>query len=240
MLSMPIEAPIEPGGRSEPLTEQAYLRLREDILRADIAPGSRLKIDLLQERYGLSNTPLREALFRLVAERLVVADERRGFRVMPVSLEQFTDLTEFRYVVEEGALADAMRHGGDDWEAGIVAAYHCLVASEKRIGEERSTRHDEWRGRHKAFHMALFAGCSSRRLIETSAAVFDEAERYRCFAFNSPKSDRHGDDEHLRLLEAVLARDTRLATALLRNHVTKTCAHVIERLRQLPAAAGGG
>ena len=228
------------GARGEPLSELAYQKLREDILRADVPPDSKLKIEVLQQRYSLSNTPLREALNRLVAERLVVADERRGFRVMPVSLRQFVDLTEFRYVVEEGALLNAITHGGDDWEAGVVAAFHRLEAVEKRVTLSESSSDDEWRIRHKALHMALLLGCTSQRLVSTCAAVFDEAERYRCFAAKLARSERHAGDEHRRIMEAALERDARLATALMRNHVKRTADHVAEMLHELRAVPARG
>ena len=78
-----------------PLTEQAYQTLRESILRGTIVAGERLKIDVLQRDLDVSSSPLREALNRLVAENLVVADERRGFRAG--TLDRRRDLVRARH-----------------------------------------------------------------------------------------------------------------------------------------------
>src|SRR3981081_1230853 len=98
-------------GPRPPLREQAYQTLRESILRGTIVAGERLKIDVLQRDLDVSSSPLREALNRLVAENLVVADERRGFRAAPVTRKDLTDLATIRAVVEPGALVESMRDG---------------------------------------------------------------------------------------------------------------------------------
>ena len=76
-----------------PLSEMAYRALRTDILRGNIEPGSKLKIDELQQKYQYSSSPLREALNRLTAEQFVIADERRGFRAARTSVADLRDIT---------------------------------------------------------------------------------------------------------------------------------------------------
>ena len=207
------------AGRLEPpLSEQAYSKVRADILGGVIAPDERLKIETLQTRYALSNTPLREALNRLAAEGLVISDERRGFRAAPVSLEDFEDLTRYRLVLEEGALAESIARGDDRWEANLVAAYHMLEAGHR--DPEARKLDERWSRTHKEFHMALLAGCGSIKLLSACASALDEAERYRCLSSRSSGHVRHG--EHQLILNAALDRDARLATALLRKHVMRT------------------
>ncbi|MPZ39607.1 MAG: GntR family transcriptional regulator [Rhizobiales bacterium] len=126
-----------------PLSEQAYQLIRHDILTGHIPPGEKLRIEALRTMYGLSNTPLREALNRLAAEQLVIADERRGFRSTPVSAEDFWDLTTFRIAIENAALIDAMQNGDDEWESGIVAAFHRMEIFQGRLGRDRKPN-DEW------------------------------------------------------------------------------------------------
>ena len=111
--------------------------IRQDILAGHIPPGEKLRIEALRTMYGLSNTPLREALNRLAAEQLVIADERRGFRSAPVSAEDFWDLTTFRIAIENAALIDAIRNGDDEWESGIVAAFHRMEVFQGRLGRDR-------------------------------------------------------------------------------------------------------
>jgi GntR family transcriptional regulator, carbon starvation induced regulator len=217
-----------------PLSEQAYRLLREKILLGDIVPGSKLKTENLRRNYGFSNTPLREALNRLVAEGLVVADERRGFRATPVSVADFRDLTNYRLVLEHAALVDSMTCATDEWEAGVLAAYHRLEAAEDRMGPAWPKTSPEWTARHKAFHMALFAACESRRLFDQCSEMFDHAERYRRLSsFSRGKGPRPARGEHKRLTDLALARDIDATAALLRKHVVATAENCTKALAAL-------
>ena len=62
-------------------TSDIYDRIRDDIIHGQLAPGSKLKIDLLREHYDVGATPLREALSLLTADGLVERLDQRGFRV---------------------------------------------------------------------------------------------------------------------------------------------------------------
>ena len=128
-------------GAGEPATlgEAAYQRLRADIVVGVFEAGKPLRLEALRQRYGLSFSPLREALMRLQSERLVISTALRGFSVAPLSREEMMDATETRILIECEALRRSMRNGDDDWEAGIVAAFHSLglqVERQSRIGRQ--------------------------------------------------------------------------------------------------------
>ena len=74
-------APAGPATR----TSELVARLREDLLAGELKPGAPLRLAMVRERYGAGLTPLREALFQLVAEGLVTTEDQRGFRVAEVS-----------------------------------------------------------------------------------------------------------------------------------------------------------
>ena len=208
------------------LAEKAYLLLRQAIVRGEALPGDRLKIDLLQQEHAISSSPLREALNRLAAEGLVVAEGNRGFRVAPVSIDDLHDIASLRVVLERQAVEAAIAEGGDDWEAGIVAAFYRLEREEKRLFDEALPLNEEWSARHRDFHMALLSGGRSKRLISLCASLFDQAERYRRLSAIYRQTRRNKSDEHRQLMEAVLSRDPEKAAARLREHVQKTAANV--------------
>ena len=83
------------------LTSSVYERLRRDVLKAHLAPGEPLRIEALCARYDVGASPLREALNRLSAEGIVLREEKRGFRVPPVSLKDLRELTETRCWINE-------------------------------------------------------------------------------------------------------------------------------------------
>ena len=109
------------------LAERAFRLVRDDILNGRLAPDARLRINLLQQRYGLGLSPLREALLRLSSEGLVVAQGQRGFAVAPVSLAELQDQTVARKCLDIAALTQSMAQGDADWEAQVMAANHLLA-----------------------------------------------------------------------------------------------------------------
>lgn len=205
------------------LAEKAYHSLRQDILRGAFASGSPLRLAELGERYGMGFSPLREALNRLQAERLVTSESLRGFRVAPLSLAEFEDALAMRLMIEGQALRVAIARGGDDWAAGIVSSLYALKLQADRKG-------DIWEleARHHAFHRALLAACESPWLLEFFERLYMASERYRLPALAAAGGGglRDIQAEHSAIADAVLARDAAAAEALLRDHYLRTAATI--------------
>jgi DNA-binding GntR family transcriptional regulator len=216
-----------------PLAEQAFRQLRRDMLVGQLEAGRKLKLDELQSHYGLSSSPLREALNRLTQEGLVRADERRGFRVAPISADDLADITRMRLLIEVPALRDATLKGHDEWEAAIVAAHHRLERVESRFGDGPLVLDDEWSALHQQFHAALLAACSSPRQVALSASLWDQAERYRRFSARHRVIGRRKAEEHRKLMNATLRRDADTACALLAEHILSTQRNVEAALLRL-------
>ena len=232
-------SPAADGERpSRTLIDTAYGLLRSAILNGRIEPGARLKIDALQRELTLSSSPLREALNRLVAEGLVTAVGRRGFHAAPITAAELTDLTNFRIVLETGALRASIVNGTDEWEARVAGAYYRLDVAEGKAGSDARGSNENWRDRHKDFHMSLFAACGSRRLFEACSEMYDQAERYRRYSMVQRNQERKGRVEHQQIMKAALARDEGAVTTLLRDHIVQTADHVGKLLRQRGKSAG--
>ena len=116
-----------------PLIERTYGQLREDILQGVLAPGQKLLIEHLKDRYEVGAGTLREALSRLVSEALVSAEGQRGFTVAPITLEDLMDITNVRVHVETEALRISIRHGGELWRRRLRDAYETLSALEQPL-----------------------------------------------------------------------------------------------------------
>lgn len=207
---------------SPPLVEQAFTRLRKDILIGSYPPGAKLKVDELQEAYGFSSSPLREALSRLAQEGLVRADERRGFRVAPITAEDLSDITRMRLMLDVQALQESIEHGDDKWEAVIVSTFYRLEKVESRLSDGPMILDDEWSALHRDFHAALVAACPSDRQLSWSLSLFDQAERYRRYSARYRKAPRRKLNEHKKIMEAAIRRDTKMACNLLREHILGT------------------
>lgn len=205
------------------LAEKAYVSLRKDIVEGCFAPESPLRLADLSERYGMGFSPLREALNRLQAERLVTAESLRGFRVSSRSPAEFEDALNARLLVETEALRLSIARGDDAWEASVVAALYALRRQAGREGGDL----DELKTRHHAFHRALLAACGSDWLMDFFERLYAATERYRIPALLAAGPQKRDiDAEHGEIADAVLARDAARAEHLLRAHYLRTAATI--------------
>jgi GntR family carbon starvation induced transcriptional regulator len=214
-----------------PLSDRAYRELRQAIVRGEFEPGARLRVEELTRRFAVSSSPLREALNRLSGQGLVRSLENRGFRVAPLTAKDVSDIARVRTLVECEALRDSIAHGDDAWEAQAVAAAHALELTERRLGDEAQVLDDDWSARHRAFHLSLYAACTSPLLLELADLLFDNAERYRRWSGRYRQAPRRKNDEHQKLLAAALARDAERAVDLLRRHIGRTEKLVVAALQ---------
>lgn len=212
---------MEAATEIETLGARAALALERDIVSGALPPGSRLAVAELSERYQIGATPIREGLSRLVSRGLIVAIGQRGFRVAGVSRDDLVDITDTRAAIESAALRRSMAHGGVDWEADALAAFHRL---RRHVGESRAgrlMRGDEFESLHKAFHTALIGGCGSPRMIALHSDLYDQAARYRALMMKKLRDPKGFLDEHEALLNLALARSDK-ATPRLVSHLRAT------------------
>lgn len=207
-------------------------RMRRDIVNCDLKPGEKLRFESLRERYEVSFSTLREALSRLSAENLVVAEGQRGFVVAPVSIADLNDLTDARVLIEREALAKAIRKGDDLWEGDILSAFHRMEKLQQRIGGEYYLS-DEWSVVHGEFHYSLVAACGSPVLLEMRAKLFERAHRYRRMSSQFRTKWREKDVEHKMIVDAVMERNVDTALKLIELHIRETSANVIEHAGHL-------
>lgn len=222
------------------LADQAYRRIQQDILSGVFQPGEPLRLAALKDRYGLSFSPLREALTRLAGERLTELASLRGFRVASVSLNEMWDLIGSRVVIESEALRRAIAKGDLDWEAGLVASFHALG----KAVEQRDTIEGQFdqalEHRHQAFHHALISACGSPSLLNIAGQLYMHNERYRRPTLSgellAASGGRDVMGEHAELMDAALNRQVGLAVERLAAHYRRTGEQIEIGLRRAIAA----
>jgi DNA-binding GntR family transcriptional regulator len=214
-----------------------YRQIRRDILNVSLQPHTKLRIEPLCREYGVGASPIREALNRLSAERLVIQQDQKGFRVAPVSAEGLKELTRARRLLNEVLLRESIAHGDALWEENLLIAYHRLSRIPPMRIEDPSSRNPDWLDRHRSFHRALLAGSQSEILLAVSDDLFDLAERYRLL---SRLSSAHRDalTEHKALMEATMGRQVDLSIQLLNEHIQRTTDAVMMQLSFTPLEAG--
>jgi DNA-binding GntR family transcriptional regulator len=197
--------------------EMAYRRIRSDIIFGRLAPGQKLKLELLREAYETSVSTLRELLNRLASEGLVEAEGQKGFMVAPVSAANLREIAAMRLLLEGHALAQSFEAGDMEWEGRVVAAHHKLAQLERRMIDRDRADPELWKRYDWEFHHALISACGSQVLLETHAAIYDRYLRYQMVAvvFRGEIAAR----EHQILLDCALGRDIGRAGQTLAAHI---------------------
>lgn len=202
---------------AETLSTHVRSALRGDILSGKWAPGEKLQLTSLSSHYQTSSTVVREALTRLVGDRLVLLKANRGFFVPVLSLAELRDITELRCVNEQFAVSLAIERGDLNWEGELMAVHHRMEKTPSRDAENRPTI--EWAAAHQAFHAQLLAACGVPVLIDLTNTLSDLTQLYNRWATSATNwSGRDLSAEHQAILDAALARDAETTSRLLAEH----------------------
>ena len=233
MLNESLTAHLPSAQDSMNFAEQVIDRLKQDILNGFFAPGEKLKMARLKDRYQVGVSPLREALSQLIVEQLVVVENQRGFKVHPISHEELEDIYRTRAHIEALCISQAIQLGDDEWEANIVAADHQLKkaahllepnkANEQPDPEQQRLNIQQWEAKHQAFHAAACIGCGSTHLMQVRQGLYEKASRYRNLwlkqhMLNNTVFDAN-QKEHDELMTALLARNEAVAVSIIKHHL---------------------
>lgn len=202
----------------------AYMRLREQILTGELAPGTVLSQVRLARDFGISRTPLREAVRRLVEERLVVGDFNRRMRVSELHLDDFDQIYAMRIALEPVGIAATVPVLDAPALADLAAHVDQMDAAIDRLHLKR------FRSEHRAFHLAL-TSAAGPRIEKTLADLWDHSERYRLtylqHDYAAPDSAsaerlRTSQVEHRAILAGALDADVATCAGALVAHLQRT------------------
>lgn len=199
-------------------------RLRAQIVAGELASGTKLRQVEIARRFGVSTTPVREALAALQREGLVRLHPQRGAVVFVPTVEDLREHYEIRAALEALAAACTAERFEERWAAPL-----CTLLGEMQTGPE-ARRYLELNQR---FHTELYAHCGRERLVEMIASLRDASSAYLHIyraAVDFPVARL--DVEHRRILAACVARDAEEAANATREHLQNTVEHVATRLEQ--------
>jgi len=200
---------IKPGTRPEKLSET----IEESIATGVFPPGMHLDESELAQRFGVSRTPVREALIQLSSMGITVMRPRRGAVVAEVTPQRLLEMFDFMAELEAmcGRLA-ARRMSAADHAVLVRAHEACEVAC---IAQDPDRYYHE----NEQFHYAIYAGSHSGFLIEQTTAMHRRLRPYRRLQLRVRNRLSMSFSEHARIVEALIRGDEDLASAGLRQHI---------------------
>jgi DNA-binding GntR family transcriptional regulator len=197
-----------------------FTTVRDEIVNQALKPGDVLNTVELSKRLGVSRTPIREALNRLISIGLVEESPHKSCYVKKLSIEEIFEIYYIR-----AALSGA---------AARLAAARISEEDQKRLVElcdqmERIKHPDPSRtllSKNREFHSILIAAARSPNLENLLDQYYHLSEHYRALALEFPDSYRQVCEEHRAITQGILTRDKEKAEAAVRDHYFNTARRI--------------
>ncbi|MFZ5828321.1 MAG: GntR family transcriptional regulator [Bacillota bacterium] len=205
--------------RAAPAKEQVYRELKAAILSLELKPGQAIVESVVGELYGISRTPAREALSRLVDEGLVEVVPRKGYFVAPVTLQDVLESYHLRILMEPEAAALAAERG----DPRVVEALRQNMEQHMQKATVELNRE---------FHLLIAQASGNQRLARLISQLLDDVERVALLDPYMLTPDGSGHDEHLVIIEAIQRRDAEAARACMKGHLEQGRDRALALLQQ--------
>ena len=203
------------------ISESLVVLLRKMIVDGTLPAGERINEVHLAKNLGVSRTPLREALGRLVAEGALTIVPRYGYYVCPLTFEEFQQIYQIRPILEPEALK----------LAGIPSAERLdyLQAINQKIIEAADA--EEIISLDDAWHLELLAGCPNRVLVGLIEQNIGRTRRYEIALMRERQNVRTASDEHEQIIAALRAGNLRAGCSALRRNMQSGFEPIAEWLK---------
>lgn len=209
--------------------EYAYSELKRLIVRGDLAPGSKLDLEVLSQRLKVSRMPIREALHRLQSQGIVEIHPQRATQVAPLSIADMIDTYDARCALESLVAASAAQHATVDDVDALVEE----VERQASIADPADV--EAFLDSDRAFHYRLFAIADAPRTFGFLRTLRDVSERYIHLYLADPKLQASSVAEHREMARLCAAHDADGLVRAVRAHVLLGKARLLEILPSLTA-----
>jgi DNA-binding GntR family transcriptional regulator len=213
------------------LRQEVYDQLRDKIISAEILPGETVSLRGLAEKFGVSLMPVREALWQLESEKIIVIESNKRIRVNTLTAKEMEEALRLRLLLESTAAERACDLRPEEAVPKVRGILEAMEASLDRpkIYMRRNTQ----------FHFSIYAYSDSPLLLDMLnrlwARVFPYSYTYAIV--NHDKADAMRS--HWQMFEAFAERDKKRLTEALRQDLEQAARRIIPALEELAAAPRG-
>jgi len=221
-------SPLEVLTGRKPLGQHVFEKLKQAIIRGDLAPGDRIVEIQVAEALDISRTPVREAIHKLEREGLLKKLPKAGFTVMSLSREDIEETFGIRSVLESYAAGlAALKHREDE-----------LTPLEEKIREFktclRKAEVDDLPRINTEFHNLLYALSRSPKLIKMINDLRDQIFRFRKILLKMDHMPEASNEDHRKMLLAIRDRDVAKVEELVREHISRGRKTVLKAIENRP------
>ena len=198
------------------LNEQVYEKIRNDILSGKFTPGTRI-VDLqIADRYGISRTPVRDAIQRLIREGLIVTSGKRGYYVFKATRQDIVEIFEVRLILDKAVVEKLIT---EQMPNNYQSYFNTIQQIETRLregilqGPKAFTEYDE------EFHDSLVRLCNNSRIVGIYRDNSVHTKAFRSMtSFSAERIDK-ANKMHFEMLDAIKNMDRERALQAVVKHV---------------------
>lgn len=212
--------------------KQKYLRdhifeeLQQAIYSGKLKSGERVTEKKVAEELGVSRTPVREALYRLASSGLIKMIPHRGFLISRWSSKEIEDVIELRIALEVFAIKLAIERIQqkeiDELKALIVKMREAVLNKEHIKASYLNT----------LFHDKIVLASKNMELSEVIEPIKNKIHHFRIISISSNNRLKESFDEHRKILDAIINKDSKLAQELISQHIKKVGLIIEEKIKE--------
>ncbi len=206
------------------IAEQAYWKIKKDILTCELDAGSQVVQAQLVDRYQMGITPIREALKRIEQEGYLQSIPRYGYVITPITIADVQNIYELRLILEKPSVRLAVNRA-----PGRILEQIAESANFTYQYRDRES-YLQFLSMNTAFHVSIAQASENKKLADMIARTLDEMTRIFNLGLDLRDSGDEMRREHILLTNALLKRDAELAEQILHDQITRSQQRVIERL----------
>ena len=220
---------------SSNLTQKAYRYIHSELIGGKLLPGSRLSNRGVAKKVGVSFTPVREALNRLVSEGLLEYRHGSGVFVPVLDRQDILEIYELREILETAAASRVCEKPVENLVAEMAESFERMAAiyvgTNVDDGGLLGDQAGAWQAADSAFHLSLLRAAGNRRLLETVGSLRTSLAATtgglwqipgivgHRFALEPRTQIKRTLDEHRRILDAIKQQDAKAAQAVMVEHI---------------------
>lgn len=207
------------------LSTKVYQSVRSALANGEFVPGQKLSARLLIDRLGVSQTPVREAMLQLVAERALTMNRNKSVTVPMLTAETFIELRDMRVALESLACRCAVEHVMDAEIDAAEKLHHQMIVA-KRAGDFRATMR-----LNREVHLGIYSLSHRPELVAMIESLWVRTGPYLNMLYKGDMPAVVDPHEHESLFAALRARNPEKCAASISRDIIKGGAPIIDALQ---------
>ncbi|AKA72146.1 GntR family transcriptional regulator [Clostridium scatologenes] len=204
------------------LVDQIYIQIRDDIIEQVIPWGKRLNVNELQDKFGISSTPIREALNRLQKEGLIEYKNNIGANVISIEEKDIIEIQEVALTLDCAAIRYSMEKGKiNEMAEELLYNIKCFQESDDEIKRAESI---------EQFSRVFYRYAENSRLIDMSKLIKGQQSMLRS-AYRKEKEGSTSIENHIKIYNSVLKKDVDSAIAFMEQEYKEATGILLNYLK---------